>query len=302
MPLQPKALRPKRAGIIDGLDMQMYEARPAPDRTEAVGTIAVVTRDMVSAPTAISMMGIDGAIGRFAEPNQYVKKFIIVGQILTFQRNQCLHAMEGDWILFIDADMVWQPEDIATLVETQKKFDLDIIGGLCFQRLPPYQPTLYKKVPDEDAYTFLEQWPDDSALEVDATGMAFCLIHKRVLDRITQKYGDFEYPGFEERQKYRPVPFFRWDGFWGEDFQFCREATASGSRVFVDTSVKVTHMGYVPIDENTFYHEIAHRPPATEAFRESVLSAFDSHALTREAATLKLEPWREEEDAAPVRG
>lgn len=271
--------------------MTVYEA-PA-SGTSCIGTIAVVTRDDVSAPTAMSMMGIDAAVASVAESGQFVKKYIIVGNILTFQRNQCIQAMEGDWILFIDSDMVWQGKDIATLIETQRKWDLDIVGGLCFQRMPPYQPTLYKSVPDDpDAFTYLEVWPEDSALEVDATGMAFCLIHRRVFDRITQKQGGFEFPDFEERQKYRPIPFFRWEVQWGEDFLFCREAKASGSRIFVDTSVKPVHMGDTPIDEGIFFREIAHRHPDAEAFRGEVLKALDAEALTSEEAVKKLEPWR----------
>lgn len=287
--LTPKALRPKRAGVIDGLDMTVYEATPS--GTECIGTIAVVTRDVLSAPTAMSMMGIDAAIQAMAQPGQYVKKFIIVGQILTFQRNQCIHHMEGDWLLFIDADMSWAPKDLTTLVEDQRKWDLDFVGGLCFQRLPPFQPTLYMKTPGDDtSYIYLEDWKEDAAIEVDATGMAFSLIHKRVFDRITQKQGGFSFPDFEERQKYKPIPFFRWEFQWGEDFLFCREAKAAGSRIFVDTGVKPKHMGYVPIDETTFYKEMAHRGGEEEAFKESVLSQLDSHAITRETANLRLEP------------
>ena len=54
--------------------------------------------------------------------------------MLVFQRNECIQKMDGDWILFIDSDMAWQPGAIKTLIETQAKFDLDIVGGLCFQR------------------------------------------------------------------------------------------------------------------------------------------------------------------------
>jgi len=291
--LQPKARRPRRAGIIDGLDMQKYEVGHSEDETKCVGTIAWVTRDNVSAATAISMMMLDTT---WLKPGEYIKKYIIVGNILTFQRNACIWDMEGDWLLFIDADMAWQPNAIKTLVESQQKWDLDIVSALCFQRAAPYQPTLYKLAPDDPrAYTFLEKWPEDSALEVDATGMAFCLIHQRVFDRILQKQGGIEFPSFEDRRKYRPAPFFRWEVEWGEDFLFCREARSSGSRIFVDTSVKPDHIGDVAINEDTFLREIAHRHPEANRFRAAVLESIGEQALTSEEAVLRLEPWRKED-------
>lgn len=292
---QPKARRPKRAGIVDGLDMTKYEAPAPKGKTVCVGTVAMVTRDKVSAPTAISMM-----MSREADylgPNEYIKKYIIVGNVLTFQRNQCVQAMEGDWILFIDSDMVWQPDHISTLVETQKKWDLDIVGGLCFQRSEPYQPTLYKYAPDDpDSYTFMEKWDEDTAVEVDATGMAFCLIHKRVFDRILQKFGGESFPDFEERQRYIPIPFFRWGERWGEDFQFCREAVASGSRIFVDTSVKVGHVGDIVFNEKTFYQALTTRPPIAEEVRREALAHIGLEVLTHEEALRKVRPWEEEDD------
>lgn len=297
MTLQPKARRPRRAGIIDGLDMQKYEVGKPSGATECLGTIAWITRDKVAAGTAISMMMMDTG---FLKPGQYIKKYIIVGNVLTFQRNSCIQQMEGDWLLFIDSDMTWQPDAIKTLVETREKWDLDIIGALCFQRSEPFQPTLYKlgdraRLDEETSwsgYTFLEKWPEDSAVEVDATGMAFCLIHKRVFDRILQQQGGERFPEFDERTKYKPIPFFRWEEEWGEDFLFCREAKASGSRIFVDTGVKVGHVGDQTFTEETFLREIAHRHPDAEAFRKGVLESIGEEVLTSDEAVLRLEPWR----------
>lgn len=290
--LQPKAQRPKRAGSVDGIEMQRYEAPAPAGASRCVGTIAICTRDKVSAATAISLMMMQRA--KFLAPDEYIKTYIVVGSILTFQRNQCVRDMEGDWILFIDSDMTWQASDIDTLIETQRKWDLDMVGGLCFQRSEPYQPTLYVQAKDDpDAYTFLEQWGEDTALEVDATGMAFCLVHNRVFDRITQQQGGFEFPDYEDRQKYAPITFFRWEDRWGEDFRFCREAKASGSRIFVDTSVKPGHIGDHLITEETFWTGIAHRDPDAQEFREKALKRLDAEALTPEEATKRLEPWRE---------
>jgi hypothetical protein len=286
MVTKPKARLPRRAGVLDGLDMQKFEVVET-GKTDCVGTIAMITRDKIAAPTAVSLMMTDTT---YLQPGQYVKKFIIVGNVLTFQRNSCINEMEGDWILFIDSDMAWQPEAVRVLVETREKFDLDILGGLCFQRGDPYQPTLYKLAPHgAHGYTYLESWPQDAAVEVDATGMAFCLIHKRVFDRILRKAtGEGFTDDFEERKKQRPAPFFRWEEEWGEDFLFCREAVAAGCRIFVDTSVKIAHVGEQAITEATFFREVAFRDPKATEFREAVLAEIGEKILTRDEALEKL--------------
>ena len=282
---KPKA--PRGAGIIDGLDMEILEVHENPVYAqECVGTVAMVARGTVAAATAVSLMMDDRT---YLKPGQYIKRFIIVGNILTFQRNQCINEMEGDWILFIDSDMVWQPEATRVLVETREKVDLDMVGGLCFQRGDPYQPTMYKMAAnDTHGYTFIEKWPADAAVEVDATGMAFCLIHKRVFDRILTKGKAGPFPEFEDRKGQRPAPFFRWEEEYGEDFLFCREAKASGSKIFVDTSVKVGHVGEIVITEETFLREIAFRSEAASAFREAVLEEIGETVLTREEAMEKV--------------
>src|SRR5512142_2035593 len=101
-----------------------------------IGTVAICTRDRISAPTAISMMTSDWS---FLAYNENISRTIIQGHVLTLQRNECLGQMEGDWILFIDDDMTWQPDAIRKLISAQRRVDADIIGGLCFQRGEPFQ-------------------------------------------------------------------------------------------------------------------------------------------------------------------
>lgn len=290
---QPKVRR-DRIGIVDGTEMEVLEIHENPlSAQKCVGTIAMVTRDNVSAQTAISMQMADMS---FLGPGEYVKKYIIQGNVLVFQRNECIGRMDGDWILFIDSDMSWQPGAIKTLVETQRKFDLDIVGGLCFQRGDPYQPTLYMHgdraslTPGVSwsGYTFLEQWDEDAAVEVDATGMAFCLIHQRVFDRILRQRTGEGFPPLAERERMTAPPFFVWDGEVGEDFRFCEHAKAAGCRVFVDTSVKIGHVGQQVITEETFLREVAFRKDYEQAFREQQLDSIGHKALTREQARAKL--------------
>jgi glycosyltransferase involved in cell wall biosynthesis len=278
-----RRLRPGKH--IDGTEMTVLKIDP-PAEGRCVGTIAMVTRDNVTAPTAISMLMTDLS---FLGPGEYIQRYIIQGNVLVFQRNLCIQMMDGDWLLFIDSDMAWQPSAVKTLVETQAKFDLDMVGGLCFQRSVPYQPTLYMEAIDESlGYTFLEEWDEDAAVEVDATGMAFVLIHNRVFDRILEHNVGEHWLPLEERKEHAPQPFFKWDGKLGEDFRFCKEARQAGCHIFVDTSVKIDHLGITAVNENDFLREIAFRNDEQQKFREWQLATIDQKAITRDRAKERL--------------
>lgn len=274
-------MKPKKVSLVSGPDMNVYKINENPDlKTKCVGTIAMCTRDSIKAQTAISWLMSDTS---FLAPNEYVRRFIVQGHILVAQRNECVAQMDGDWILFIDDDMAWQPSAIRDLVETQKKFDLDIVGGLCFQRGAQFQPTMYYRNPDGHGYSFIEKWPEDTAVEVDATGMAFCLIHKRVFERIIGG----EFPPLEERKQLPSPPFFKW-GTYGEDLMFCQDAKASGSRIYVDTSVKIGHIGETVITEKDFFEKIVYRTEEFIESRKEALDAINQPMMSKEEALERL--------------
>lgn len=263
--------------------MTVYKINEDPQvKTRARGTIAMCTRDSIKASTAISWLMTDYS---FLGPYEYVGRHIVQGHVLVAQRNECVGRMEGDWILFIDDDMVWQPDAVKTLVETRDKFDLDMVGALCHQRTEPYQPTLYYSARNGGhGYTFAEEWPEDVALEVDATGLAFCLIHRRVFENLLGE----PLPTLEERKRLPPPGFFKW-GDYGEDMMFCREVKAAGMKIFVDTSIQVGHISEVVVDTKSFYQQLAVREPEVLEARKKQLAGLDMKPLSREEALAKLE-------------
>jgi hypothetical protein len=279
---EPQGAKP---GIFDGTEMTVLTAN-APG-AKCIGTVAIVTRDNVSAQTAISMMMDDKSA--YLKPGEFALRYIVQGNVLVHQRNQCVRDMDGDWLLFIDSDMAFQPSAISDIIATREKYDFDMLGGLCFQRSAPYQPTLYRRAADDaHGYTFLEKWPEGAAMEVDATGMAFVIIHKRVFDRILQASIGQGMPSLEERRKMAPPPFFRWEGEYGEDFTFCQSAKATGSKIHVDTTIEIGHVGQQVINRETFLREIAFRPDAAENFRNNQLRGIGEVAMTRNEAVHRL--------------
>jgi hypothetical protein len=129
----------------------------------------------------------------------------------------------------------------------------------------------------------MEVWPEDTAVEVDATGMAFTLITRRAIEAMVPGW-----PTFEERQSMPPPPVFKWTGELGEDFLFCREAKAAGLRIFVDTSVKVGHVAEITVDERAFFQQVATRPPDAEEARRVQLEGLGLKVMTADMARERL--------------
>lgn len=274
---------PKTVRVVDPTAPELTIYREERIGKKAIGTIAMCTRDKISAGTVISWLLSDR--GSFLDEDEYIAQLIIQGHVLTLQRNECIQRMEGDWIIFVDDDMTWQPDAFKRLIATHKKHQLDMVSALCFQRGAPYQPTLYmREKPTEGQYIFLEDWNDGDVVEVDATGMAFTLITKRLLAAIAG-----EFPSQKERIRRRPPAYFRWDekGF-GEDLTFCQDAKMADAHIFVDTSIKTGHISEITVDHGVFLSQLAQRPDDIIEMRRSLNKKFGFPTVTREQAQEKL--------------
>ncbi len=232
--------------------------RAIPEETP-VGSIAIPMRDHMSAPTVISLL-------QTQWPGPVVK-LLMQGSVLTLNRNACIQQMQGDWILFIDDDMVWQPNAVMRLLEQldslRESVDrVDILAGLFCRRTDPFQPVLYmREGPQAGAYNILEDWHSGDVVEVDATGMAFTLITRQGLELLTEG----PMPSYEERVASKNHPdFFRWHGSLGEDLRFCQDVKALGGRIFVDTSIEIGHVGERVYSVRDFWGAVAFRDQETE--------------------------------------
>lgn len=250
---------------------------------EPLGTIALPIRDHVNTATMTALLQTDWS---FLGEKYGMDRLIVQGNILPLQRNEAIQRMRGGFLIFIDDDMVWQPDAIerliATFGELDEQFEENIIvGGLCFRRTPPYQPTLYMRTkPDDGPYNFLETWETD-VVEVDATGCAFLLIPKGSLELIA----DAEMPPLEIRQQMKAPPaFFQWTGRTGEDLRFCQDFKARGGRIFVDTRIEIGHISEVAITRKHFLQEVAMRPIGSEQERRQINDAYGLPTLTQAEA------------------
>ena len=141
-----------------------------------------------------------------------------------------------DYIMWIDSDMVFTPEDFFKLLEHDK----DIVSGI------------YKMSDDVNYATvehmdeqFFEEWLyypflQDKDIEAkkgklfkaDYTGMGFMLV----------KYGVFEkikYPYFYPRKQVWKQ--YGWEEFVWDDVEFCLRAREAGHDIWVDPKIRIGH-------------------------------------------------------------
>ena len=177
-------------------------------------------------------------------------------------RNDCVrHFLDGtnsQWLLFVDADMGFAPDSVERLLRSAHRNERPVMGGLCFgmRRETPdpenhaerfrYFPTIYgwREFHDRVGFEVMADYPRDEVVPVSATGAAFILIHRSVLEKIRERDGDNWFS--QVTHPIGPTTF-------SEDMSFCVRAAACDFPLHVDTSVKICHdKGGIFLDERAW--------------------------------------------------
>ncbi len=166
----------------------------------------------------------------------------IVGQVFPALAREQLaqYSLDGgfDYLFMIDDDMIC-PLDLFEKLYANKK---DICAALAFTRNPPHGPVLYNLEKGFDPFRgeryycnySVKTYPKETLVECDAVGFGAVLIKVDVLRGMKK-------------------PYFMSTSGAGEDIHFCHMAREAGFRVFMDTRVKLGHLGYPKvITEETF--------------------------------------------------
>lgn len=135
---------------------------------------------------------------------------------------------EGEWLLFVDSDMVWQPEDVDKLLDSGRSGRL-VVGGVYFNTTSEGVATVaWPGEPDEKRL----DWRGGGLKPVKAIGTGFLLIHADVLGDVREHFG-----AMFENQRNPDAP----GGWVGEDVNFCWRAGQLGHQVWADCDVVLGH-------------------------------------------------------------
>lgn len=165
---------------------------------------------------------------------RYVFAFGAVGEILVPYARERLGEsaispeVNADYLFMVDDDMLAPADLFYQLV----KHDKPIVAALAFTRNPDHRPVIYETIEGWDASVqqrygftkFVNNYPRNTLVECDAVGFGAVLIKTDVLKKV-------------------PRPWFFGMAQTGEDVQFCIKAKKSGFSVWMDTSIKLGHLG-----------------------------------------------------------
>jgi len=156
-------------------------------------------------------------------------------------RNSCAAKfLSGDatHLMFVDADIQFNPTDIVKLVGHDK----DIVGGIYPQKTLP---------PKMVVNTLDNARTEGDLIEVGTLGTGFMLVKRGVFEQMiaagATPYGDDI--GLSDTENNNQYDFFNCTidsngRYLTEDWSFCRKWRELGGAIWADTTVALAHVGY----------------------------------------------------------
>lgn len=151
---------------------------------------------------------------------------------------------EAEWFIQIDTDMTFGMTAIDDLVRNAVAADARVAAGLCFI----YDPNENKVLPnifmwDEDKkdYDMEIDYEEDSQFWCDATGSAFLLLHRTILEELGEPWHQ-NWVSHPDTGK--PM---------GHDISLChRIRTETGEPILYCADIKIGHIKNFVVDEDTY--------------------------------------------------
>lgn len=205
--------------------------------------IAVPSREQIDVDTVncLRKLELDSMLNKNISVDLHIIQGTIIHDIRQTLAEEAVNG-EYDHLLFIDSDMVFNSDVLIDLLECDK----DIVSAVCFMRKAPYEPCIYKDfrigfLPGADEITKYVDYPRDDVFEIQACGLAMCLIKTNVFKKIFEKEG------------HAFVPIASTGGSFGEDLSFCIRARRCGFSIFANSKPKIGHIGKFFSNEESFF-------------------------------------------------
>lgn len=169
---------------------------------------------------------------------------------------QFLDETPHEWLFLIDTDMGFDPDTVERLIAAADPAERPVVGALCFAlrevrhdgmggfRVMPV-PTIFNMARTPEGHVgFANRWeyPDNTLIQVAATGAACLLVHRTAVEKVRADHGDrwFDQVRYEDGR------------LLSEDLSFCYRLGAAGIRIFCHTGITTTHHKSVWIGVNDY--------------------------------------------------
>lgn len=156
--------------------------------------------------------------------------------------------METDWLLWVDSDIVINPQILKILCDSVKENNIEIITGVYFiskeaeASLMQPMPCIFKDV-NNNLIEHIHPLPENQLIEIDCAGMGIVLMNRSVIKKLRKNFPEESL--FAEEQGLG-------DKFIGEDIVFFRKIKKSGIKLYSHTGAIAKHIKRFSFDDN-FY-------------------------------------------------
>jgi len=154
---------------------------------------------------------------------------IISGTLVYVARDRLANkAINEDFthVLWLDSDMVFQPDIFRDLLDTGK----DFVTGIYHARRPGHASCIFKRCDELDHIERFDKYPSDT-FEIGGCGFGCVLIKTDILKAVKLNY----------KTCFLPKPQL------GEDIAFCQRARAMGFKIWCEPSVQCGHIGHITV-------------------------------------------------------
>lgn len=246
------------------------------------GHVCVTTYGAIRSETVQSLMETRSVCEKAGLLN--VTWRFVPGTLVDKARNDSVRGVLADpnaqWLLFIDADMVWDPGAVLQILQTAYAETpwADAVGAYCPLRGDLAIPTI-----DTGTGTWESTFPGGGPVEVMRTGAAFILVKRHVYEHLAEPWYALRVPmrpidamlevdnfariKFDGENPFRHMPSAAWEQLErcaiddpscahnqftpaevGEDSGFCDRARNAGFRIVVNTNIVTGHVDTKVVD------------------------------------------------------
>jgi len=167
----------------------------------------------------------------------------LITQARTKIANFFLNNTEYEYLLFLDADVGFKPDDVLKLLSHKK----DIVGGTYPMKSIPLRWPFTLSQPEQR---------DGDLIKIENNGIGFTLIHRSVFQKIIEKYGkEIKFfpvnndvnQSLTEKEYNNSYHFFGEikidDYYFSEDKSFFYLTKQCGIENWLDVSINLSHVG-----------------------------------------------------------
>jgi hypothetical protein len=152
---------------------------------------------------------------------------------------ELVDGFEGDWLLNLDTDHVFEPETVISLIGEFESKKLDVLSGFYQYRVPPYDPVAYTWNEKENRYDCLNPCPsrfNTDLVPLDAGGLGCLVIRRHVLEHLRSYYDCNPFS-----------PLMENGILWGEDMSFFIRCHKQGIKCWLAPWLEFRHLTVMPV-------------------------------------------------------